>query len=78
MKFIDDYFKKFRKQPKSVICLLVFVKFLFGVGLGAALAAFFWQYDWWTTGIAIIIIALLLHIPIIYKVLGKEKKKRKK
>lgn len=56
---------RFRKLPTSVLALHITAKFVFGVGLGILLAGYLEGFGWW-----LILLAIIMAIPGVYKVLG--------
>ena len=66
MSWFTERLEKFRKQSPGVICVTVFARFVLGLGLGALLVGYLQEYDRQLFGWLLIILAVLLHIPIIY------------
>ena len=71
MSWISDRVEKFRQMPNSYFALHITSKVLFGVGLGVLLAT--WLPIW--TGWVFIIAALLIAIPTVRIILGKQNKR---
>lgn len=63
--------EKWKKLPLGYMILLIFGKFLAGVGIGVLLAPYLQECNGVMSGWIIIIIAMLIQIPAAYKYLKK-------
>ena len=71
MGWIGDKIEKFRRVPNPYFALHIASRFFFGLGLGVLLAI--WLPIW--TGWIFIIIALLIAIPSVRIILGKQNRR---
>ena len=71
MGWLGDKTEKFRGVPNPYFSMYITTKFLFGVGLGVLLAT--WLPIW--TGWIFIIIALLIAVPSVRIILGKQNRR---